>query len=102
MACLLLPLVETTVRVCLLRVFFIKPVLHKNFKASRTKATMEHQTEKAYQFQKGQFQHKAKPVRWTNDIGLGFKTPKEAVEGTYIDKKCPFTSNVTIRGTIFK
>ena len=62
---------------------------------------MEHQTEKAYQFQKGQFQHKAKPVRWTNDIGLGFKTPKEAVEGTYIDKKCPFTSaNVSIRGRI--
>ena len=24
-------------------------------------------------------------------IGLGFKTPQEAVTGTYIDKKCPFT-----------
>ena len=26
----------------------------------------------------------------------------EAVEGKYIDKKCPFTSNVTIRGKIIK
>jgi small subunit ribosomal protein S11e len=33
---------------------------------------------------------------------LGFKTPKEAIEGRYIDKKCPFTSNVTIRGRILK
>ena len=33
---------------------------------------------------------------------LGFKTPTEAIEGTYVDKKCPFTSNVSIRGRIFK
>jgi small subunit ribosomal protein S11e len=33
---------------------------------------------------------------------LGFKTPNEAIEGKYIDKKCPFTSNVTIRGKIIK
>lgn len=59
------------------------------------------QVEKAYQFQKGQFQNKAKPTRWANDVGLGFKTPKEASEGTYIDKKCPFTSSsVSIRGSI--
>ncbi|TPX45038.1 hypothetical protein SeLEV6574_g04119 [Synchytrium endobioticum] len=38
--------------------------------------------------------------RWFKDVGLGFKTPKEAIEGTYIDKKCPFTSNVSIRGRI--
>lgn len=38
--------------------------------------------------------------RWYKDIGLGFKTPKEAIEGTYIDKKCPFTSDVSIRGRI--
>jgi small subunit ribosomal protein S11e len=33
---------------------------------------------------------------------LGFRTPKEAIEGTYIDKKCPFTGNVSIRGGIIK
>merc|ERR1711966_586868 len=33
---------------------------------------------------------------------LGFKTPIEASEGAYIDKKCPFTGNVSIRGRIFK
>ncbi|KAM0681880.1 40S ribosomal protein S11-B [Mitosporidium daphniae] len=38
--------------------------------------------------------------RYYKDIGLGFKTPKEAIEGTYIDKKCPFTGNVSIRGRI--
>merc|ERR1712014_93621 len=34
--------------------------------------------------------------------GLGIKTPKEAIEGNYIDKKCPFTGNVSIRGRILK
>lgn len=33
---------------------------------------------------------------------LGFKTPQSAIDGTYIDKKCPFTGNVSIRGRIFK
>jgi len=28
------------------------------------------------------------------------KVPREATEGTYIDKKCPFTGNVAIRGRI--
>ena len=40
--------------------------------------------------------------RWTKEVGLGFKTPKEAKAGTYIDKKCPFTGNVSIRGRILK
>jgi len=52
--------------------------------------------------------------RFYKNIGLGFKTPKEAIEGgpaenalnprvaarTYIDKKCPLTSDVSIRGRI--
>ena len=33
---------------------------------------------------------------------IGFKTPQEAKTGQYIDKKCPFTSSVSIRGRIFK
>ncbi|KAK4491062.1 hypothetical protein RD792_001784 [Penstemon davidsonii] len=38
--------------------------------------------------------------RYFKNIGLGFKTPREASEGTYIDKKCPFTGGVSIRGRI--
>ncbi|MCJ1285990.1 ribosomal 40S subunit protein S11A [Xylographa opegraphella] len=38
--------------------------------------------------------------RWFKDIGLGFRTPKAAIEGNYIDKKCPFTGLVSIRGRI--
>jgi hypothetical protein len=33
---------------------------------------------------------------------LGFKTPKEAIDGDFVDHKCPFTGNVSIRGRIFK
>ncbi|KAH9378712.1 hypothetical protein HPB48_000340 [Haemaphysalis longicornis] len=29
--------------------------------------------------------------RYYKSVGLGFKTPREAIHGTYIDKKCPFT-----------
>jgi small subunit ribosomal protein S11e len=73
---------------------------------------MAEQTEKAFQYQKGVFQNektslkksskKAGAVkRWHCEVGLGFKTPIEAIEGTYIDKKCPFTSaSVSIRGRI--
>merc|ERR1711941_30769 len=38
--------------------------------------------------------------RWYKDVGLGFRTPKTAIEGNYIDKKCPFTGLVSIRGRI--
>jgi small subunit ribosomal protein S11e len=36
------------------------------------------------------------------ECALGFKTPQSAIEGAYIDKKCPFTGDVSIRGRIFK
>jgi small subunit ribosomal protein S11e len=39
-------------------------------------------------------------LRWVRNIGLGFKTPRLATDGNYIDKKCPFTGNVSIRGRI--
>merc|ERR1711881_48197 len=39
-------------------------------------------------------------ARWTCNPGLGFKTPREAREGKYIDKKCPFTGKVSIRGRV--
>merc|ERR1712007_93106 len=69
---------------------------------------MSEQTERAYQKQAPIFQNKKRVVGKTNkskdrfvkNVGLGFKTPREATEGHYIDKKCPFTGNVSIRGRI--
>lgn len=43
-----------------------------------------------------------KQGRWYRNVGLGIKTPREAIEGTYIDKKCPFTGNISIRGRLFR
>ena len=43
-----------------------------------------------------------KAVRYFKKVGLGFKTPSDAIQGNYIDKKCPFTGNVSIRGRIIK
>lgn len=34
------------------------------------------------------------------NIGLGFKAPGRPLRATYIDKKCPFTGNVSIWGQI--
>lgn len=39
---------------------------------------------------------------YRNDVGLGFRAPREAIDGHYIDKKCPFTGDVSIRGKILK
>lgn len=33
-------------------------------------------------------------IRYWKNVGLGFETPRAAIEGEYIDKKCPFTGNV--------
>ena len=43
-----------------------------------------------------------KAVRYFKKVGFGFKTPSDAIQGNYIDKKCPFTGNVSIRGRIIK
>ena len=45
---------------------------------------------------------KMNAIRYFKKVGLGFNTPSEAILGTYIDKKCPFTGNVSIRGRIIK
>ncbi|KAK5064295.1 hypothetical protein LTR84_000128 [Exophiala bonariae] len=69
------------------------------------------QSERAYQKQPHIFlNHKNKSTksrrvgkggrRWYKDVGLGFRTPKTAIDGSYIDKKCPFTGQVSIRGRI--
>ena len=72
---------------------------------------MAEQNQKAFQKQDAIFIGKKAKVlgkkvkgatRYYRSIGLGFKTPKSAIEGTYVDKKCPFTGNVSIRGRILK
>jgi len=69
---------------------------------------LAHQDQKAYQKQPIFQNAKSRPGqkrstrerRWYKDVGLGFKTPRTAIDGTYIDKKCPFTGEVAIRGRI--
>ncbi|XP_043849771.1 40S ribosomal protein S11-like [Dromiciops gliroides] len=68
------------------------------------------QTKCSYQKQSTIFQNKKRELlgdttkeklpRYYEKMGLGFNTPKEVIEGTYIDKECPFTGNVSIRGRI--
>ena len=69
------------------------------------------QHEKAYQKQDAIFvarkrqvgpAAKIKPMRFVKNVGLGIKTPDAAIENPYVDKKCPFTGNVSIRGRILK
>ncbi|KAF9948605.1 hypothetical protein BGZ72_009497, partial [Mortierella alpina] len=56
-------------------------------------AIVTHDIEKAFQKQQGIFQNakvagkkSVKNNRWYKEVGLGFKTPREAIEGHYIDK----------------
>ena len=70
------------------------------------------QNEKAFQKQPTVFLHKHRRLlakkttkgglRFVKDVGLGFKTPKTAIDGKYIDKKCPFVGDVSIRGRILR
>eukprot|EP00560_Eucampia_antarctica_P001803 CAMPEP_0197840158 /NCGR_PEP_ID=MMETSP1437-20131217/45442_1 /TAXON_ID=49252 ORGANISM="Eucampia antarctica, Strain CCMP1452" /NCGR_SAMPLE_ID=MMETSP1437 /ASSEMBLY_ACC=CAM_ASM_001096 /LENGTH=165 /DNA_ID=CAMNT_0043449717 /DNA_START=690 /DNA_END=1187 /DNA_ORIENTATION=+ len=68
------------------------------------------QHEKAYQKQGAIFVARKraigrkgqKQMRFVRNVGLGIKTPDAAIEGNYVDKKCPFTGNVSIRGRILK
>ena len=41
-------------------------------------------------------------VRYFKKVGLGFQTPADAINAGFVDKKCPFTGNVSIRGRILK
>ena len=45
---------------------------------------------------------RGKAPRWYRKVGLGFATPQTAIKGVYVDKKCPFTGDVSIRGRILK
>ena len=66
---------------------------------------MADQTERAFQKQPTIFANKKgglKPSesRFFCNPGLGFKIPNEAKSGNYVDKKCPFTGKVSIRGRV--
>merc|ERR1719164_458818 len=71
---------------------------------------MDVQTERAYQKQPHMFAGKCRKLsrssrkgsRAVHSAGLGFKIPVKAKEGRYIDKKCPFTGNVSIRGKLLR
>ncbi|AOW07471.1 40S ribosomal protein S11 [Yarrowia lipolytica] len=63
------------------------------------------QNERAFQKQPHIFQNAKSKVnrktkRWYKEVGLGFKTPSAAITGDYIDKKCPFVGDISIRGKI--
>ena len=66
------------------------------------------QTERAFQKQPQLFlaskkhANAEKKQRYVKSIGLKIDTPKEAEERDYIDKKCPFTGDVSIRGKILR
>lgn len=36
------------------------------------------------------------------EVGYGIPTPITAIDNSYVDKKCPFTSDITVRGAIIK
>eukprot|EP00164_Ancoracysta_twista_P000307 GFYU01000428.1.p1 GENE.GFYU01000428.1~~GFYU01000428.1.p1 ORF type:complete len:174 (-),score=56.14 GFYU01000428.1:214-687(-) len=72
---------------------------------------MADQIQKAFQKQESIFlgskrilskKASAKQLRYTKDVGLGFKTPADAKSGNFVDKKCPFTGGVSIRGRILR
>jgi len=51
----------------------------------------------------GRRSHSTKRTRFYRDVGvIGIRTPKDAKTGTYVDKKCPFTGDVSIRGRILR
>mmetsp|Transcript_46806 Transcript_46806/g.74884 ORF Transcript_46806/g.74884 Transcript_46806/m.74884 type:complete len:162 (-) Transcript_46806:139-624(-) len=63
----------------------------------------QHNVFQGYKDLRGARKKKKFPTkRYWKRIGLGFKTPKEAIEGEYIDRKCPFTGLVSIRGRILQ
>ena len=66
---------------------------------------MADQNERAFQKQPTIFLNRkgglpASKARFVVNPGLGFKPPTEAKMGNYIDKKCPFTGKVSIRGRL--
>lgn len=74
----------------------LKPAVHDRWEyaSSHTNNQQPH----IFTNPKAKAQKKAK--RWVKEVGLGFKTPSTAISGSYIDKKCPFVGDISIRGKI--
>ena len=82
----------------------------KYVRVAHVDAKIQH--EKAYQRQDGVNENsrlagskrtnRSGHIRYWKNVGLGFKTPKTAINATYVDKKCPFTGKVSIRGRILR
>ena len=77
------------------------PTVEQHEKAFQKQANVYVGTRASKSFGKGKLRA-TKHVRYVKSIGLAYKTPTAAIEGTYVDKKCPWTSGVTIRGSILK
>jgi len=41
-------------------------------------------------------------VKCVKNIGMGILAPREAINGGYIDSKCPFRGKVSIRGRVLR
>jgi small subunit ribosomal protein S11e len=41
-------------------------------------------------------------IRYFKKVGLGFQTPSDAIHGNYVDKKCPFTGKVSVKGRMLR
>merc|ERR1712086_704485 len=59
---------------------------------AQTERAFQKQPTVVYNIKKGSTGAHAK--RYVRSVGLGYKTPRTAKEGNYVDKKCPFTGVV--------
>ncbi|KAJ5997108.1 hypothetical protein N7522_008768 [Penicillium canescens] len=91
------------------RPFFPSTPLPRRDNTATMATELTVQSERAFQKQphiflnaksKASSKKSASGRRWYKDVGLGFRTPKTAIEGSYIDKKCPFVGQISIRGRI--
>ena len=39
----------------------------------------------------GKAKKAGRETRYYKNVGLGIKTPRAAIDGTYVDRKCPWT-----------
>ncbi|MBX9718074.1 MAG: 30S ribosomal protein S17 [Microbacteriaceae bacterium] len=72
------------------------------YKLTKTGVPKLNKSGKPILFKRKQQKAPKRRVRFVRNVGLGFKTPELAVRGNYIDKKCPFVGNVSIRGRILR
>ena len=47
-------------------------------------------------------QKKMHSVRYFKNVGMGIPVPADAIQANYVDKKCPFTGNVSVKGRMVR